>query len=424
MYFDFPYDLADNIYEGDFLIATYLVSGIGPSEIIKKAGSFAIGQSIGTWLPLPGITKQIVEQYQARVIGLYPIPQAPGTEAFFILQVAFPSQNTNDSFAMMLTALVGNDVSTSLNLRLLDISMTPNALSHYRGPQQGVEGVRKLLGVTGRPLLLNMLKPSLGMVPDEAAQLFYEIGMGGVDIVKDDEVLSSVPVSGVVDRVRAFVPAAKRVFEETGNKMLYIPNVSASPKRMHDKIQAVISEGANAVMINFVETGLDAMADVSEEFGDKLMILGHYAGIGAMQSELGGIAPAVMIGYLARLAGADMVMTMFAEKKDPNGYFNFIQTIQKQKLPLRRIKPVLSTVGGGLSPLNVGKLIEEIGVDLVLGVGGAIQGHPMGAREGAKAVRAAMDSAVAGTSLESAAEDCPALKTAIEIWGTASQEKA
>ena len=424
MYFDYPYDIPENIYSGDFLIATYLVSGISRSGIIKKAGSFAIGQSIGTWLPLPGITKQMVEQYQARVIGLYPMPEVPGVEPFFILQVAFPSQNTSDSFAMMLTALVGNDVSTSLNLRLLDISMTPTALGRYQGPQRGTQGVRNFLGVMDRPLLLNMLKPSLGMAPDEAAHLFYEIGMGGVDIVKDDEVLGSVPVSGVVDRVKAFSPAAKRVFEESGNKMLYIPNVSSSPKRMRNNIQAAISEGAHAVMINFVVTGLDAMADVSEEFGDNLVILGHYAGIGSMQSEQGGIAPAVMIGYLARLAGADMVMTMFAEKKDPNGYFNFIQTVQKQKFPLGRIKPVLNTVGGGVSPLNAGKLIEEIGIDLVLGVGGAIQGHPMGAREGAKAVRAAMSSAVAGTSLESAAQDCPALKKAIEIWGPKGQEKA
>lgn len=91
MYFDLPYDLSDNIYEGDFLIATYLVSGIGRSEIIKKAGSFAIGQSIGTWLPLPGITKPMIEQFQARVIGLYPVPEMPETEPFFVLQVAFPS---------------------------------------------------------------------------------------------------------------------------------------------------------------------------------------------------------------------------------------------------------------------------------------------------------------------------------------------
>lgn len=417
MYFDFPYDVPDNIHDGNFLIATYLVSGIGRSEIIKKAGSFAIGQSIGTWLPLPGITKEMIEHYQARVVGIYPIPELVDSDVFFILQVAFPSENTSASFAMMLTALVGNDVSTSLNLRLLDISLTPKAIGAYRGPQQGVEGVRKYLGVTDRPLLLNMLKPSLGMHPDEAAKLFYEIGMGGVDIVKDDEVLNSVPVSGVVDRVRAFLPVAKRVFEETGNKMLYIPNVTSSPNRIRQNIMAVLDEGCHAVMINFVETGLDTLADVSEEFGNQLIILGHYAGIGAMQAEQSGVSPAVMIGYLARLAGADMVMTMFAEKKDPNGYFNFIQTIQKQKLPLGRIKPILSTVGGGLSPLNVGKLIAEIGNDLVLGVGGAIQGHPMGARQGAIAVRAAMSSAVVGIPLEVSALDCPALMKAIETWG-------
>ena len=164
MYFDLPYDIPDNIYDGDFLIATYLVSGIGRSEIIKKAGSFAIGQSIGTWLPLPGITKQMIEKFQARVVGLYPVPEVPGAEPCFFLQVAFPSQNTSDSFAMMLTALVGNDVSTSLNLRLLDISMTPSALGYYHGPKQSVEGVREFLGVYGPSIAPKYAQTKFGNV--------------------------------------------------------------------------------------------------------------------------------------------------------------------------------------------------------------------------------------------------------------------
>ena len=154
--------------------------------------------------------------------------------------------------------------------------------------------------------------------------------------------------------------ANKRLFEETGQQNVYIPMSSAQAPNacITDILAAISREVALAVMVNFVETGLDALADVSDEFGNKLMILVIMLGSAPCNQNKVALLP--RHDWLPGQAGADMVMTMFAEKKDPNAYFNFIQTIQKQKLPLGKIKPVLSTVGGGLSPLNVGKLIEEI----------------------------------------------------------------
>ena len=70
MFFDLPFDNEENIQSGDFVIATYLVSGISEEDALTRAGRFAIGQTVGTWVELPGITRAMVEGYQARVLSL------------------------------------------------------------------------------------------------------------------------------------------------------------------------------------------------------------------------------------------------------------------------------------------------------------------------------------------------------------------
>lgn len=413
MYFELPFDLEENIHSGDFVVASYLVSGINETDALLKAGRFAVGQTVGTWIKLPGITKRMVEDYQARVLSLEIMPTEDATA---LLRVAFPTHNFADSFAMMQTALVGNDVSTALKVKLLDISFTKNALSHFRGPRHSVAGVREVIGVYDRPLVLNMIKPCIGYTADEGAALFYETAMGGVDMIKDDEVFSSVPVLNVLDRVRAYRKVSEQVELETGHKPLYIPNITSRPKQMHDYARMLLDEGIRACMVNYVTTGIDALYELTEAFGDKLIFLGHYAGAGMLNSPVLGYANPVLLGSFPRLAGADMVMTMYPGSPDGKDYLEFIKTVQKQKLSLPGIKPVLTVVGGGVTPLNLGHIVATLGNDVVLGIGGAIQGHPLGAKNGAIAVMAAVAAVMEKVSLEDKARSCHALQVALETW--------
>lgn len=405
MYFDLPFDNEENIASGDYVIATYLVSGVNEQDALTRAGKFAVGQTVGTWVELPGITRSMVEGYQARVLSLELIPTEP---VCAVLRVAFPAHNL-PSFAMLQTALVGNDVSTALSVKLLDISLTQSALKRYQGPKQSVSGVRALTGVMDRPLVLNMIKPCIGYSAEEGAKLFTQSAMGGVDLIKDDEVLAEIPILSVMQRVRAYATEAQRVKEARGTAPVYIPNITGRPGYMRKTAQMLVDEGVKMAMVNFVTTGLDAFAELTEEFGDKLAFLAHYAGAGMMSSAYLGYANPVLLGTLARLAGADMVMTMYPGAPGSHGYLEFLKTVQKQKLPLGSIKPIFTVVGGGVTPLNLAAVIREIGNDVILGVGGAIQGHPMGAKSGAEATMAAVNAAHAGIPLEEAAKDCPSL---------------
>jgi ribulose 1,5-bisphosphate carboxylase large subunit-like protein len=52
-------------------------------------------------------------------------------------------------------------------------------------------------------------------------------------------------------------------------------------------------------------------------------------------------------------------------------------------------------VAGGLTAEMIEPIVAEFGIDLMLGAGGAIQGHPDGPTAGAVSIRAAIDAAVA-----------------------------
>jgi 2,3-diketo-5-methylthiopentyl-1-phosphate enolase len=413
-YFDLPFDRAESLREGSYVLATYLAFGVTDHDILRRAGNFASGQTVGTWLPLPGVTRAMIENYQARVVGCYPM--LGGDPPTSLLRVAFPLQNFGGSLAMLLVGLAGNDVSTAIHIRLIDLELVGDAVHAFAGPRQGIAGLRRLAGVFDRPLILNMIKPCLGYSPEIGAELFYETGRGGVDLIKDDEVLGNTGLSGVVGRVTAYLRAARRIKEETGRSPLYIVNITDRPARMRDNARAALEAGAQAVMVNFVMTGLDALAELTAEFGECLCFLGHYAGIGTMNAPTQGISSAVMLGLLPRMAGADAVMIMHpAERKGPL-YLEYLQTVQAHRLPIGRMRQVCTAVGGGVTPLNVAAICRDLGPDTILGVGGAVQGHPDGAAAGAKAMLRAVEAAGKGVALEEAATHCPELQKAMEIW--------
>ena len=86
-------------------------------------------------------------------------------------------------------------------------------------------------------------------------------------------------------------------------------------------------------------------------------------------------------------------------------------------LPMYNIKETMPSIGGGVHPGIVGKYMEEVGKDIVLAAGGAVQGHPSGATAGARAMRQAIDCAMDGENIREYAEYNKALKEAIEMWG-------
>ena len=416
------YSLSETIRMREYVIATYFIRLPQEVDIIKKAESLAIGQTIGTWVPIPGITNEIREKYMGKVVNIFDVPpvelstQLEEGALSYIIQIAYPAANFGNDFPLMITSLLGNDASTSAQVKLMDIEFPEQFLKKFRGPKFGIDGIRERFNIHDRPLLLNMIKPCTGTTPEVGADIFYNVAKGGVDLIKDDELFGNPEYSPTEKRVKAYKNSAKRVYEETGNKVYYFANITRGVDELLDGIHKIEDTGADGLMVNFAVLGYSVLKYISEN--TKLPILGHSAGAG-MYTEgiLSGMTTPLAVGKLARLAGADIVMLNTPYGGYPLRKQKYMQTLQQLTLPLTRIKPAMPSIGGGVHPGIVEKYIKEAGKDIVLAAGGSIQGHSMGLTAGARAMRDAICIACSGGNFLDAARGHVELENAIARWG-------
>ena len=380
------------------LIATYLAALPNGRED-EAAEAFAIGQTIGTWRPVPGITDRMRRTHGGRVVDLRAGGEADlvGGEpaaGSWVLRVGFPVANFGPQFPMLFSTLLGNDPSTSIGARLVDLDVPTGYAAAFPGPGLGVEGWRIITGVRNRPLLLNMIKPCTGFAPSVGAEFVREVAGGGPDLVKDDELLASPEFSDVGERAMAYAAVLDTVSQRTGQRPRYIANVTGRGHELAANAGAALDGGADAVMVNILAVGLDAFAALAERrLG--VPILAHTAGVetytGGARS---GFGHSVLIGRLARLAGADATLLSSPLAPRPLSTSIFRTTIDAMRDAAWGLRPTAPVVGGGLTAEHVAPLVELAGVDQIIAVGGAIQGHPDGAAAGARAVRSAIDAAV------------------------------
>lgn len=406
----------------DHLVATYVLELPVDVDPLARATRFAVGQTTGTWLPVPGITDELRARHEARVVGISSLPPADTRGVAeperigYVVRIAVPTINFGPSLPMLLTTLLGNDSSTSVEAKLVDLELPDAIATRFRGPAFGVEGLRRLTGVTDRPLLLNMLKPCAGMPPAVAREVFLETARGGIDLIKDDELTADPEYSPVVERVRLFTAAARAAAEETGIETVYIPNVTDRPDRMIDTARRAVDAGARAVMATYATVGYGSLEALAEAV--DVPVLGHFAGAAPyFEGPTTGMSAPLAMGLLPRLAGADLALVSTPYGGASIRSLPYVRTVHQMLLPRPGIAPTMPVIGGGVHPGTVGRYVAELGTDIVLGAGGAIQGHPGGAAAGVRAMRQAIDAAVAGTPVDEAAAVHEELRTAIDAWG-------
>jgi len=417
--FAYTEDLADK----GFIIATYYLELFAHTDLIAKSASFAVGQSIGTWTEVPGITREMLERHMARVVAVYDLPpvelstQLPESKRSAIVQIAFPEANLGPQFPMLFTTLLGNDVSTSTQLKLIDLQLSSSFAAGFTGPRFGIAGLRQQLNIPQRPILLNMIKPCTGFSPQEGAALFAESARGGVDIIKDDELLGNPSFNPLRERVTAYRRAADQVYAETGHRAVYCANITDRPERIIENAHHAQELGAGMVMVNSISVGLGMVQALAEDASLNLPILSHYAGAGALtESPCSGISSPLLLGKLCRLAGADASMFSSIYSTYPLLKDRYLRAAQLQRMPLYHLKPTLPVVGGGIHPASAARIIEDMGLDVMLAVGGAIQGHPDGTAAGGRAMRQAIDAMVDGRPLAEKAKEYRELRRALETW--------
>ena len=418
----------DGIDQEEYILATYLVMSKS-RDLLKRAAAIAVEQTTGTWTPVPEETPEVRRKHVGKVVGVYEVPDyemgVPEEieERAYIVQMAFPFINIGVQIPMLLSTVIGN-ISMAGKLKLLDLSFPKQFLAACKGPKFGIEGIRKYLGVPRRPLINNMIKPCTGISPEVGAKLFYQAAVGGCDMVKDDELLGDRPFSSIADRVKKFMEMEKKAYEETGERTIYTVNVTDRPDRMLENAKRAIDLGVNGLMVNYLTVGISALTMLADDPDITVPILAHLDFAGVMyESCYSGISSHLVLGKLPRIAGADIVVY-----PNPYGKFEFmrekhLKIALAHRMALRNIKPIFPMPGGGVHTGMVAALTEELGYDYVIGVGGAVHGHPMGAISGAKALRQAIDAVMEGVPLRDAAKSHKELRAAIECWGILGEKE-
>jgi len=417
--------MPESINTEEHVIATYLIETKPEVDILNWAFSISIEQTTGTWVPVPEETPEVRQKYAGKIIGIYEIPHyefelpAGLKSRSYVINIAFPWVNFGAQIPMLLSTVIGN-ISMMGRLKLLDLHFPHSFVQGFKGPKFGIAGIRKLLDIPERPLLNNMIKPCTGFPPEVGAKLFYEVAAGGGDIIKDDELLADPSFCPLEKRVKMYMEAERRAYEEKGERTLYTVNITDSANKVLDNAKRAIDAGANALMLNYLTAGISTLQALAEDPEINVPILAHldFAGV-LYESPFSGVSSTLVLGKLPRLAGADIVVYPNPHGKFPFLRDRYLQIALTLRAPFYEMRTVFPMPGGGVHQGAVPLLVKELGTDCIIGAGGAIHGHPTGPKAGARSFRQAIDAVMAGIPLEQAAQEHPELQSAVQTWGIA-----
>lgn len=380
----------------------------------------------------PGVDEDLRVRYGARVVGLdvvgeQPIPSWPspfhsgGIYHVVNAVVAQPIVNFGARIPNLLTTALGEGVFHAAGIasvKLEDVEFPEAFLQRFEGPAFGVQGLRDLLGVHDRPLFTGVVKPNVGLPPEAFAEL-AEAGLrGGLDIAKDDELLSDVPYSPLPLRTRLVVERLRRVEAETGQRKLFLANITDEVEnllQLHDTVYA-IGRDRCAVMLNATPVGLSACRMVAHHA--KMPLFSHFDMQAALtRMPFFGVSSVVMTRLL-RLCGFDAIIMPGPGPRMVSPVEEIQACVQACLKPWGAIRPSLPVPGGSDWAGTLARMREVIGsIDFSLIPGRGVFGHPMGAEAGARTLHQAWEAIQADRPLVEHAESRPELQAALQAFG-------
>jgi len=377
----------------------------------EVAGAIAAESSTGTWTTLSTMQLKKMAAIGAKVFGL------KKNRA----KIAYPLDLFElGNMAQIYSSIAGNifGMKEVRNLRLEDFHFPQKLIKSFKGPQFGIDSIRKILKVKKRPLCGTIVKPKLGLTAKEHAKVAYEAWVGGLDIVKDDENLTSQPFNKFKERAIETIKLKKKAEKETGEKKIYMCNVTAETSEMLKRAKFLKSLGNEYAMVDILTVGWSGLQSLRNEMSKlKLVIHAHRAMHAALtRNPKHGISMKV-IAKTARLIGADQLHIGTAVGKMSEDRQTVTENVKALLEPMGGLKQTFPVCSGGLQPAHIPILVKYFGKDIIMQAGGGVHGHPQGTRAGARAMRQAIDAAMKGITLKEYAKDHKELKQAISKWG-------
>jgi ribulose-bisphosphate carboxylase large chain len=416
------------------IYARYFIETAFPLE--QAAATMAGEQSTGTFLRVPADTDELRERFAAKVEAIAEgepssTPGLPGSctpknwdgiRRTAEVTLSWPLHNIGPSLPNLLATVAGNlsELKAFSGLRLLDLSLPPAFLTAYQGPQFGVAGTRSFTRVRDRPLIGTIIKPSVGMTPEETAAQVRILAEAGIDFIKDDELQSDGPCCPFKERTTAVLRVLHEVANRTGRLVMYAANLTGDLDDMLRRHDYLVNAGGTCLMVSMNSIGLPAMKALRAH--SQLVIHGHRNGWGML-----GRSPVLGMSFVAfqklwRLAGIDHTHVNGLQNKFCESDESVIASARACLQPMFpapyrgcEIMPVFSSGQSALQAPGTFNALHS--TDLIYAAGGGIMGHTMGSAAGVRSLQQAWEAATLNIPLATYAATRPELAAALQQFG-------
>jgi len=368
----------ETIPEDHFSCEFFLMSD---STLRQAAEALAIGQSIGN----PAVrskyeTLEMMENHSAKIIGN---PDDLEKMSSGIVEIAWPYRNIDwyaDGIAQLMCTVMGGqmDIDIIKQCHWIDVNID-RGKSGLKMPSYGLSGFRNHVQSYEKPLLGTIVKPKTGLTADTLRDIVQQMVDGGVDFIKEDEIMSNPACLPLEERISIVQP----ILESYDTVYCYC--INSDPHTLMDKARAVSQSGGMGVHINFW-SGMGSYKAIRDEdngtfihfqkSGDKVLTSKH----NAYRIEWS------VMCKLAGLIGCDTIHAgMYGGYMDMG--YEELKNIQNICLEQNMV-PAFSC---GMTKELIPTIREKFGNDWMANVGGAIHSHPNGIETAVKELRTVID---------------------------------
>ncbi len=362
-----------------FVVDYYLESS---KSLRDAAWQLAIGQSVGN----PNVrnhweTDELFENHSCLVLGNeQELEQIKSGN----VKIAFPTININwktDGVAHMLVNIMGGqlDIHSILKCHVKSIDFPQHVRDEFLGPKYGIDGIREFTGVKDKPLFGAIVKPKTGISPETLLEMVKELVEGGVNFIKEDEILSDPSFCPIEERVPLVMDYLK------DKNVVNCVSIHADYPYILDRVKQVYELGGNGVHVNFW-CGLGVYKAIREL---DLPIFVHFQKSG--DKILTNRNHDLHIDWTVMCQLAGMMGVDFIHAGMIGGYYKWPEDETVEAVKILNELNVMPALSCGFGPELTESVTKAVGNNYMANVGGAIHGHKDGTLAGALAMRKSID---------------------------------
>ena len=391
----------EEVNKEKYFIVTYYLEA--KTSLRDAAWNLAIGQSIGN--PNNRSVWETEEMFENHSCFILANEEYLKSTKVGNVKIAFSLANINleeDGISQILCHVAGGqvDILEVQQCHVLDIVLPEKVEEQFAlKPAYGIDGWRKFNGVYDKPFLGGIIKPKVGMSPEILLEAVKEMVQGGVNFIKEDELLANPEHCPLKKRV----PLITSWLKENAPDVIYCFCINGDSPYALERAKFVADNGGNGIHIN-VWSGLGIYRAIRKQ-NPNLWIHFQKSGDKFFTDRR---APFhiywPVICKIAGWSGADSIHAGMI-----GGYMNQDEEELRDTLKVLWHYNIVPALSCGMHPGLVQFINQSLeSNDWLANVGGALHGHPMGTLAGGLAMKQAINNET----------DKLEYKTAIEKWGT------